>query len=189
MKKVLGTIAVIAALTLLVILIMVGLYNDMVGKRNATTKAWSDVEAAYQRRLDVIPKFAETAKFSIKFQKDLAIKYAEAREKVAEAAKNNKPDDLETVANAMATNLLISVRQEAVPAAKTDQLTELNAQVENIERVINHERKAFNQAVLDYNNAIQTVPGVWLASGWKFKPMTGFNAQEGAEKSPDLKLE
>ncbi len=167
-----------------------GTYNGAIEKKNGAIKAWNDVEAVYQRRLDTIPKFAKNAQFSADFQIKLATEYAKAREGVRDAAATGKPEVLQTVANNTLNGLTIAVRQEAAIEAKTDQLSELNAEIENIERVINHERVAYNDTVKAYNNAVQTVPGAWFISwfGWDFPSMEGFNAQPGAEKSPDYDL-
>ncbi len=171
-------------------LMAMGTYNGAIEKKNSAIKAWDDVEAAYQRRLDTIPKFAKNAQFSADFQKKLALDYAKAREGIKEAAGSISPEALQKAANEKFNGLMIAVRQEAVVEAKLDQLTELNAEIENIERVINHERKAYNDGVRVYNNAVQTFPGAWFISvfGWSFPAMDGFKSELGAEKSPDYEL-
>jgi len=185
-----GAIAgIVVAIVVIFGLSLVGMYNGMVADRNQATKTWADVEAAYQRRLDVIPKFVETAKFSVKFQQDLAIEYAKAREGVATAAQAKNPTNLQEAANQSLAGLVIKVRQEAAVEAKTDQITELNAQIETIERTINHERVAYNEAARVFNTRIQTIPGVWFASMWNFKALESFKSEPGAEKSPDLNLD
>lgn len=168
--------------------LVAGTYNGMISSENAVDKAWSDVEASYQRRLDVIPSFVETAEFSIEFQLELATEYAKSRECISQAANSNDPDALQRNADAEFDKLEISVRAEAVPEAKTEQLTELNSAIDNVERVVNHERKAFNDAVRDYNNAIETIPGVWFSGGWGFQERVGFTSEEGADQFPDFNL-
>lgn len=183
MSKSTITVLVVIAIAVLGILIGIGIRNSIIVKGNAIDKAWADVQSAYQRRLDVLPKFAENAKFSAKFQKDLAIGYAEARKDLG-APSGVKPDSFASLADQGFKSLVVRVQQEAVPEAKLDQLTELNAQIENIERVIEHQRDAFNAAVQDYNNQVKTVPGCWFG----FSPRQGFQAQPGAENSPDLHM-
>lgn len=190
MKAFLTTLIVIVVIAVIFGLTVMASYNGLVGDKNNTIKSWDDVEAAYQRRLDTIPKFAKNAQFSIDFQKKLAIDYANAREGIKSAAGTMKPETLFNVAEEKLRGLMISMRQEATVEAKLDQLTGLNAEIENIERVINHERKAYNESVRIYNNSVQRVPVAWFISafGWPFLPMEGFRAQSGAEKSPDYEL-
>ncbi len=171
-----------------------GTYSGLVEKRNAAQiTAWSDVQAAYQLRFDTVPKFAKNAKFSAEFQIKLATENAKAREGVKDAAATGKPGQLQTVADEKFDGLVIAVRQEAAIEAKTDQLTELNAQIENVERVIKHERSAYNKAVEVYMTACQKPLAAAFISwfGWEntFPPMEAFQAQPGAEQSPDYDLE
>lgn len=170
-----------------------GTYNDLVSKQNAVDKAWGDVQAAYQRRLDTIPKFAQNAQFSAQFQTKLATEYAKAREGVKAAATTEQPDALQVAAQQGFEGLMIAVRSEAVVEAKTDQLTELNAEIENVERVVNHERIAFNEAVRSNNDTVRKVPNSAFISwfGWDFQKSASFQAAPGAEKSPtyELKME
>lgn len=44
-------------------------YNSLVSKDEASKKAWADVEAAYQRRSDLIGNLVETVKGEAKFEK------------------------------------------------------------------------------------------------------------------------
>lgn len=188
-----GVIVAVLSVIFIFGLVAWGKYNSLVSGRNAAIKSLADVEAAYQRRLDTIPKFAKTAQFSAQFQLKLIKEYAQAREGLKNAATSGNPDILQKAAEKAFGGLMIAVRQEAVPQAKTDQLTELNAGIENVERVINHERDAYNEAVMNFGNSIQSAGGKFLIGlfGWQFEPMKSFTAQPGAEKSPnyDLKLE
>jgi len=163
-------------------------YNGLVKTEIAVEKAWGDVEAAYQRRLDTIPKFAQNAKFSSEFQLRLQDIYVQGREGVKTAAGSRDPAVLNKAANDGYNALVIAVRAEAVPQAKLDQLTELNAQIENVERVINHERKAFNDKVQSYMQKKRLPPGNIIAALFGFKDYSMFKAESGAEKSPTYDL-
>lgn len=187
---VLAVLGIIGLVLLVTGGVVVGTGNDIVGKKNTIDQMWSNVEAAYQRRLDTIPKFAEVAKFSAEFQINLTTKYAEARSQISQAGQSNNATQLQQVAEEQTRGLMIMIQQEAVPEAKTDQLTELNAGIDSIERVINHERDAFNEAVKNYNNVIQMWPGSMLNSmlGWNYQPRTGFASQTGADISPPINL-
>jgi LemA protein len=183
-------LCIIGLIALMFGVMVVSAGNDIVGKRNAVDQSWSNVEAAYQRRLDTIPKFAQVAKFSAEFQINLTVRYAEARSRITEAGYTKNVTELQEVADSEMRGLTIMIQQEAVPEAKTDQLTELNSEIDTVERTILHERGVFNTAVMNYNNAIQMVPGSWFNSmlGWNYQPRVGFSAQPGADQSPDIDL-
>ena len=57
-KSVLAIIAVVVVCCIYV----VSQYNSMVGLDENVTKVWADVEAAYQRRADLIPNLVATVK-------------------------------------------------------------------------------------------------------------------------------
>ena len=75
---------VITALSLIVILgSLSGCgYNTMQAQEEAVFAAWADVEAAYQRRADLIPNLVEVVKGYAKYEGDTLIAVTEARSKV-----------------------------------------------------------------------------------------------------------
>ncbi len=170
-----------------------GSYNGLVSADNNVEKSWANVQSGYQQRLDTLPKFAETAKLSVEFQIALQERYVAARNSVNTAAESGDPTQLERVANSQFEGLrsFLTVQVEAVPEAKTEQLTELNSQIESVERVIKHERDAYNEAVKNYKDKARKVPGNIVAGMFgfdvdKYKP---FQASEAAQTSPDLDLD
>lgn len=160
--------------------------TTMVEKSNAVDKAWSDVQSAYERRLATIPNFVKTAQFSAEFQLKLATDYAKARQMTADAAAGQNMTLLDQKANEAFAPLKLQVQLEAVPEAKTEQLTELNAGIDSVERVINNQRDKYNDAVREYNNAVETIPGVWFAKSWGFYSREGFISSPNAEKNPEI---
>ena len=61
MKKSYGILGIIV-LIILCCLWAKGAYNGMVSNQEAATKAWANVQSAYQRRADLIPNLVETVK-------------------------------------------------------------------------------------------------------------------------------
>src|SRR3954463_3246631 len=61
------------------VLIAVGGYNGLVGSRESVNKAWANVEAQYQRRLDLIPNLVATVKGAADFEKSTLTAVIEAR--------------------------------------------------------------------------------------------------------------
>lgn len=168
-----------------------GSYNGLVSADNEVERAWADVQSAYQQRLDTLPKFAQTAKLSAQFQIALQEKYVSARNAVQEAGTARDPGALEKAANEQFANLrsFLTVQVEAVPEAKTEQLTELNSQIESVERVIKHERDAFNKAVKDKNDKVRNFPSNNVAGWFGFEKSKPFAAAKEAQTSPQLDLD
>lgn len=184
MKSIVISLCTILGILVISALVFVGIRNDIIGANNQVTNSWADVQSVYQRRLDVFPKMAEVAKFSIKTQVELNTVVPALREGYKSSA---TPKDIEKV-DGRTAQILVNARAEAVPTLNTTQLTELNGVIDSIERAINHQRDAFNSSVRNYNNKIMMWPGSWVASTSGFAPKESFTAQPGAERSPDLKL-
>ena len=179
---------IVIGLFLVAVIFVWGSYAGLVGARNTVDKKIGDVGTVEQFRLDTIPKFVKTAQFSADFQVRLQREYMQGREGINSALATGNAGALQKAANDAFGAMMISVRAEAVPQAKTDQLTELNAQVENAERVVRHERQAYNTAVLDYNNKVQIPQSNLIALLFGFQTREFFKAEPGAEKSPDFNL-
>ena len=66
-----------------VLAILLGLYgcgyNDMQAKEEAVFAAWGDVEAAYQRRADLVPNLVEVVKGYAKHENETLTQVTEAR--------------------------------------------------------------------------------------------------------------
>ncbi len=173
--------------------------NSVPTKEEAAKAAWANVEAAYQRRADLIPALVETAGAFMKQEKDVLVGVTEARAKAN--AVTLSADDLTDPAKVAAYQEAqngVSVAlgnfrqlQEAYPQLQSNTLmADLMTQLEGTENRINRERGLYNEAVQDYNTTIRTFPdaiGAKIIHG--AKPMTPFKAAAGAEKAPTVKFD
>ncbi len=173
--------------------------NSVPTKEEAAKAAWANVEAAYQRRADLIPALVETAGAFMKQEKDVLVGVTQARANAN--AITLSADDLTDPAKVAAyqeaqngvTLALGNFRQlqEAYPQLQSNTLmADLMTQLEGTENRINRERGLYNEAVQDYNTTIRTFPdaiGAKIIHG--AKPMTPFKAAAGAEKAPTVKFD
>ncbi len=173
--------------------------NSVPTKEEAAKAAWANVEAAYQRRADLIPALVETAGAFMKQEKDVLVGVTEARAKANSVTLS--ADDLTDPAKVAAYQEAqngVSVAlgnfrqlQEAYPQLQSNALmADLMTQLEGSENRINRERGLYNEAVQDYNTTIRTFPdaiGAKIIHG--AKPMTPFKAAAGAEKAPTVKFD
>ena len=173
--------------------------NSVPTKEEAAKAAWGNVEAAYQRRADLIPNLVNTAGAYLKQEKDVLVGVTEARAKATSV--NLTAEDLtdpEKMAQFQAAQGGLSsalgrlmVVMEQYPQLKSDTImADLMAQLEGTENRINRERQLYNEAVQDYNTTIRTFPdaiGAKIIHG--AKPMTPFKAEAGAEKAPEVNFD
>ncbi|WP_319799982.1 LemA family protein [Flavobacterium sp. N1719] len=181
---------------ILVVLILFGIgsYNGLVGKEADAKTAWSKVESAYQRRSDLIPNLVSTVKASANFEKSTLEAVVNARAKATAVTidpSNITPDQLAQFQQAQAgvsstlSRLLVSV--EKYPELKaSENFKELQSQLEGTENRINISRDRYNDAVNKYDISSKTFPTVLFAKLFGFKEMARFQAEEGAEKRPNV---
>lgn len=171
-------------------------YNKMVSMDEQVTSQWAQVENVYQRRADLIPNLVNTVKGYAEHEKETLEGVIEARSKAT--AINIDPTKLtpETLQqfnqaqdglSSALSRLMVVV--EKYPDLKANQnFLDLQAQLEGTENRITVERQKFNETTMTYNAYIRKFPQV-IYSGWfGFEKKTYFEAQQGAEKAPEVKF-
>ena len=185
-----GIIAVVVVLILIIISVSVifGGRNKMVTKELEVDKSWAQVQNVYQRRLDLIPNLANSAKGYMQLEKDIFTAIAEARAGIQSAA---NPSQLETAnqgINSFIRDLKVVV--EDTPELKASEtVLALMAELAGTENRVAVERMRFNEAVQDYNTYIRLFPNNMVASLFGFTPKVFFEALPGAETAPSVDLE
>lgn len=171
-------------------------YNSIVSNDEASKKAWADVEAAYQRRADLIDNLVQTVKGEAKFEKETLTAVVDARAKATSiqlSADDLTPENMAKFQQAQAqlsgalSRLLVV--SEQYPDLKTNaQFGELMNELERTENRINIARRDYNQAVQTYNTQIRSFPSNITAGLFKFKEKEMFKAEPGSEKAPKVQF-
>jgi len=173
-------------------------YNKMQANEEAVKAAWGDVEAAYQRRNDLIPNLVEVVKGYAKHEREVLTAVTEARAKVGtiQMSKDllNDPEafarfqDAQSEMSSALARLMAIV--ERYPDLKADQnFRDLQHQLEGTENRINVARTRYNKAVEVYNTSIRVFPNfITNKLLLHLKPREPFRAEAGAEKAPEVKF-
>jgi LemA protein len=139
-------------------------YNTMQANEEAVKAAWGDVEAAYQRRTDLVPNLVEVVKAYAKHERETLTAVTEARAKVGTIQMSkNITDDPKAFAQfqqaqaAMSSALArLMVVVERYPDLKANQnFRDLQNQLEGTENRINVARVRYNRAVEAFNTSIR----------------------------------
>ena len=193
MKK--STIIILAVVAIVAIWGITG-YNGMVKADEAVSTAWSNVENQYQRRADLIPNLVNTVKGYAAHEKETLDAVISARTRATQVtvdADNLTPEKLQEFQKAQgevgsALGRLLAIT-EAYPELKANQnFLELQAQLEGTENRISVERRNFNDVAKNYNTSIRTFPRNLLAGMFGFEKRPYYEAQEGAEKAPEVQF-
>ena len=187
---IIGTVLVVMGLYLITT------YNSLVKKDEKVKLQWSEVQNAYQRRLDLIPSLLNTIKGTAGFEANVLQEVTEARAKAnfVNVSANNvsgnayeaqKQAQNELVASA--NNLLITI--EKYPELQsTKSFILFQNDLKRTELRIKVARKDFNEAIQYYNSSVRGLPTKMVAGLFGFAPRNGFQSDAGAEKSTEIKF-
>ena len=188
------TIATIAVL----IFWSVGAYNRLVRLRNIIANAFGQIDVQLKRRYDLIPNLVEAAKKYISHERETleAVTAARAQAQSASNAARSRPANAQAVTTlAVAEQALTSslgglfALNEAYPELKADQtIRDLSEELTSTENKVTFARQAFNDAVLDYNNAQGQFPAVLVAKLFSFAPSAMLQATESADERKPLRI-
>ena len=158
---------------------MLAAYNRLVRGRNAIANAFAQIDVQLKRRYDLIPNLVDVARKYVQHERDTleAVIAARNTAKAAGDAARAKPADAARIgalagAEGTLAGLMkqLAVVVEAYPELKADAtLRELSEELGHTENRIAFARQAFNDSVLDYNNAAQQAPTNVVAGLFSFK--------------------
>ena len=192
------TVVLIAVLALLVFW-SVGAYNRLVRLKNVIANAFGQIDVQLKRRYDLIPNLVEAAKKYLQHEQATleAVIAARNQAKAASDAVRSRP------ANAVAVTALSVAEQaldgtlgrlfavaEAYPELKADQtIRELSEELTSTENKVAFARQAYNDAVLDYNNAQGQFPALLIARTFSFGPSVMLRATENAAERQAVRIQ
>lgn len=170
--------------------------NRMVAAEENVSKAWGNVENAYQRRADLIPNLVETVKGVADYERSTLEAVVEARAKASQTTidPTNLTEENMAAFQAAQDNLSqtlsrLMVVLERYPELKaTDSFKELQAQLEGTENRIAEARRAFNETAKEYNTTVRRFPNNLLASIFGFSTKGYFEADEAAKTAPKVEF-
>lgn len=179
---VIGIIVVIA-----IVCAIVGVYNNLVTLRNRIDNAWQNIDTQLQRRCDLIANLVETVKGYAKHEKETLEDVISARNATVSADSPDKKMEANNVLSG-ALRQLFAVAESYPDLKANTNFAHLQATLEDTENKVSYARQSYNDCVLNYNNAIQTFPGVIFAGIFQFKPRTGFEASNESRQAPNVQF-
>ncbi|MEO6000281.1 MAG: LemA family protein [Chitinophagaceae bacterium] len=171
-------------------------YNGLVQQDETVKNSWNNVQSDYQRRSDLIPNLVNTVKGEANFEQTTLTNVIEARAKATSVKidpSNLTPEKMQEFQQnqgqlSQALGRLLVVSEQYPTLRANDAFRGLQAQLEGTENRIKVARNDFNGAVATYNVKVRTFPTNIFAGMLGFKPKTGFAAEAGSEKAPEVKF-
>jgi LemA protein len=196
-KTGLVVLGVVALAVILALGWFVSVGNGLVARELAVREAWAQVQNVYQRRADLVPNLVEIVKGFAAQERAVLEEVTRARASVAGIQVTPEvlrdPEALRKFQEAQAQlggalgRLLAVV--ERYPDLKSNQnFLALQSQLEGTENRIAVERRRYNEAVREYNTAVNRFPGSLVASLRGFSARRYFEASLGADAPPPIKF-
>jgi LemA protein len=176
---------VIAAVVVLFLFVLVGMYNGLVRKRNRSENAWAQVDVQLKRRHDLIPNLVETVKGYAAHERGTFDDVTNARTAAQQAQGPQAQAQAENVLT-QALGKLFAVAEAYPQLRATENFQQLQAQLSETESNIAVARQVYNDTVLTYDNALQTLPTSIIAGIFNFRAREYFQADDGDRAVPQV---
>jgi len=171
--------------------------NNIPTKDQAVKAKWADVQAAYQRRNDLIPNLANTVAGYAAQEKSVLTAVTQARASATQvkvdASTITDPEKFAQFQQAQdrlsgVLGRLMAISENYPDLKSNANFLALQSQLEGTENRIEISRRDYNGAVQEYNTELVTIPGsIWAATFYKsYKQATPFAASAAAQSAPTV---
>ncbi|HLM83187.1 MAG: LemA family protein [Terriglobales bacterium] len=168
-------VLLVLAVVVLLGVFLIGMYNSLVQLRVRSESAWSDIDVQLKRRHDLIPNLVETVKGYAAHEKDTFENVAKFRSMAMQAT---GPVDKAAAENQLtgALKSLFAVAENYPQLQASQEFTQLQNSLNEIEDAIQNARRYYNAVVRDLNTKIQSFPTNILAGMYGFQQKQFFEA-------------
>ncbi|BBO90684.1 LemA family protein [Desulfosarcina ovata] len=169
-----------------IVLLLILLYNNLVGKKNQVATAFSSIDVLLKKRFDLIPNLSKMVKRYMQHEVDVLTRVTEMRAKVM----SGQMSEADTVAMDREVSSAIGkimVAAENYPDLKaSENFINLQASLNEVEEQISAARRAYNASVKDYNNALEMFPSNIVASLMRYQQKVFFEIDTQERKNVDV---
>jgi LemA protein len=178
-------VIVAIAVSLLLALAVVLIYNRLVRLRNRTENAWAQVDVQLQRRHDLIPNLVETVEGYATHERSTFEEVTAARASAQRATTVEQHAEAENMLTA-ALGRLFAVAEAYPQLRATENFQQLQSELDETEDKIAVARQIYNDAVLTYDTARETVPTSVVAGMLSFESRQYFEIEERSRAAPQV---
>ncbi|MEM3839145.1 MAG: LemA family protein [Candidatus Micrarchaeaceae archaeon] len=186
MEILLGILLDLGIAVLVIALILIAavalIFNSLIVKRNRVQNAMAQIDVQLKRRYDLIPNLVDAVKGYMKYEKGVLTTVTQLRASIVSGSMQDRAAANNMVSQALKSIFAVAENYPDLKASANFQ--NLQSQLQDTEDKIAFVRTSYNDYVLDYNNAIQEVPGVFFANAFGFKKMDFFQEPDGQAKEP-----
>ena len=171
----------------LVVLFFILAYNSLITQRTRIDNSWAQIDVQLKRRSDLVPNLVETVKGYAKHEKEVFTDVTKARASMASAGSIGEKAKADNVLSGTLKSLF-AVAENYPELKANENFKMLQEELDGIENKIAYARQFYNDTVLSYNTAIQTVPTNFVAGTFGFAPRDFFKAEESERQNVKVKF-
>jgi LemA protein len=189
-RKWLIPVIIIGALLLIVVLPLVGAYNDLVSREATVDQSFADLDTQYQRRADLIPNLSSAVKASLKQEQAIFEQITDARAAYSGAGTPEEKVEAQNGLESALGRLLVIMEDNSVQLGSNERVADLMTQLEGTENRVAQARREYNGAVTGYNVNIRRFPRNIIAGLFGFDAKPLFQTENVEDRSsPDVDLD
>jgi LemA protein len=180
-------VVVIIAVVLFVLFVLVAMYNKLVRLRNRSENGWAQVDVQLRRRYDLVPNLVEAVKGYAAHERQVFEDVTKARTAAQQSQTVEQQAQAENALTA-AIGRLFAVAEAYPQLRATENFQQLQAQLSDIEQNLAIARQVYNDTVLSYDNALETLPTSIIAGMFNFRPRAYFEVEGAAREAPQVQF-
>jgi LemA protein len=178
---------IILAVAAVLVIGIIAIYNGLVGLRQRSNNAWSDIDVQLKRRSDLVPNLVETVKGYAAHERETLDAVVAARSRAVAASSAGPAERAAAEAGLSSALRGLSVAVEAYPELQASGgFRDLQGQLGGIEEAIQNARRYYNAVVRDLNTRIEQFPSNVVAGVFGFKQREYFEAAEAERETPKV---
>jgi len=160
-----------------IVLFAVFTYNRLVSLRQAWKRAFADIDVQLKQRQDLVPNLVETVKGYATHESSVFTAVTQARASAMRAATVGEKSAAEGALTSALGNLM-AVAENYPQLKANENFLKLQDELADLENKIAAARRFLNNAVAEYNSAIQQFPAVVIAGPMGFTPAEMFTLDD-----------
>lgn len=185
--KKIGMIIAFIVVIAIILFSVIPTYNNLINLREEVNLQKANVEEKMQRRLELIPDLVEIVKAQSAHEEKVFSDIANARQMLSSKIDSGADPEEISEANAELSmqidNLFHFVVENYPELASSEQYSKLQDEVAGSANRISRAREECNEAIAEYNKAIQYFPTSLFAKMMGFERFEEFKADEEANKT------
>ncbi|MDD3342578.1 MAG: LemA family protein [Sulfurospirillaceae bacterium] len=171
----------------IILLIAILMYNNLIAKKNQVNNIFASLDAMLKKRYDLLPNLVASVQEYTSHEKTTLEQITALRAQASNTTQNtHETISLDADFSKLLGTLMLSV--ENYPELKANEnFSHLQHTLNELEEQISAARRAYNQSVTDFNNALEMFPTNMMARFMRLEHKALFEIPKSERNTVDVK--